>query len=493
MLDLDDINWQNGLLLGGLLLAVLGIVLFLSGGGPGLTDPVVKRTAEKIVRHVQGQRQIASDLTAIRKDRSDLGPVKIYVDRSLSMKPYLADRQQSALYRLLGRLGNFVDSETEFFGFGFRSANDESQEVKSTTPIALKRPSSYQFANNDYGSLFQSFSRRDVTHLIVTDGVQSDPESKAQLGGVLESIDRWVRTGGTFATLLYRTSYRGQYYSDLPGPDPTYNCENRPLTVFALGQSPTTIDDLIARFDQRFRPDHVVRLGENILPVKPVKRSLASDESGRGQRIFRSVEEKMLTDYEQVFTTSVAPKSDANEFVSFQFEARFDRSSYPWKALSEMEIQSFLKNLETETEAFQLNRSRMEAISEAASSPNRAGASVPGEDGEYEPPSLLREIDVHSKEMPEPVVRINRDSVRARFEVPLRRPKVSPQVAHFAFLLRWRVTPQAARMLVPDRYSTNNDLNAENCGQIYKLQQLVGTIMRRNYAPGQALLLTEWR
>jgi hypothetical protein len=48
-------------------------------------------------------------------------------------------------------------------------------------------------------------------------------------------------------------------------------------------------------------------------------------------------------------------------------------------------------------------------------------------------------------------------------------------------------------MLVPDRYSTNNDLNAENCGQIYKLQQLVGTIMRRNYAPGQALLLTEWR
>jgi hypothetical protein len=48
-------------------------------------------------------------------------------------------------------------------------------------------------------------------------------------------------------------------------------------------------------------------------------------------------------------------------------------------------------------------------------------------------------------------------------------------------------------MLVPDSYTTNNDLDSSNCDKILNIQQLVGTIMHRNYAPGQALLLSEWR
>jgi hypothetical protein len=358
--------------------------------------------------------------------------------------------------------------------------------------VELKRADVYQFANNDYGSLLKRLAKGETTNLIVTDGVQSDPESKAQLSGVLTSIDQWVRSGGTFATFLYRTPYSGQYYSDLPGADPKYSCSDRPLTVFALGRSPSAVDDLLERFGSDLRPDHLVRLGGNSLPVTPVERTLADADRGRGTRVLRSSEQLILDRFSQVFRSAVAPGSAGpNGFVPLQFGATVSRSAFPWRALAPDEIRTFLRNLEANVQAFSLTPSEIERINSAQQRTRKA--SVIPQGASQDSTSLLRPVDIQTREMSDPTVNVEDDSVQVRFTVPVRRPSTDKRTSHFALLVRFGVTPTASRMLIPDSYSTDNDLNPANCDKIYKLQQLVGTIMHRNYAPGQALMITEWR
>ncbi|MFB6271954.1 MAG: hypothetical protein ABEL51_03565 [Salinibacter sp.] len=490
-MDLGDIDLRYVLfpLVG--LLSVLILSQFLGGCDPELTEEVASNVTSAVAEQVVGQEEGNADLTALRRDAARLESVEVYVDRSLSMKPYITNPQQSGLYRLLNRLGNFVNSETSFYGFGFPNGEGEPQEVKRISPLKLKQASAYTFANNDYGRLLQRFSKGETTNLIVTDGVQSDPKSKAQLGGVLEAIDEWIRSGGSFATLIYETEYHGQYYSDLPGKDPVYNCSNRPLTTFVLGRSPSAINDLIGRFGSDLRPDHMVRLGGNTLPMAPAKQAISTDEARPGTRVLQGTEEYILEDYRQVFRASIAPASaNKNGFVPLQFEAEASRSQYPWKGLGEEGIRTFLRNLEPQVQVFAINPERIEQIN---SKSRQKAASVPPLLPEAsKADTLLRWGQIQTQKMSVPQIRVTGDTVQARFEIPARRPQAKLKTPFYALLVRFRVTPQAARMLIPDRYSTDNDLDPSNCGQIYKLQQFVGTIMRRNYAPAQALLLTEW-
>lgn len=461
-------------------------------GNYSLTSDVASETTKRVIGTVASSTDGRNaDLTGLRKDEADLQRVGAYFDRSLSMQPYLTTRENSDFYRLINRLGNFIDSETTLHGFGFKSASDERQTVSKITTVELKQPSTYIYKNNDYGSLLDRLSKGETTNLIVTDGVQSDPETGAQLGKVLEAIDRWVRTGGTFATLLHRTPYSGQYYSDLPGAEPQYACPDRPLTTFALGRSPSAVDDLLGRFGEGLQPDHVVRLGKNPLPIAPVQRAVA--EGGRrGKRVFRETDEYVLDRFDQVYRAPVVQAAAGpDDFVPLQFRASIDMSAFPWKALGDEEIKFFLKNLEPHVEAFALNRSVVEKLNQA--NPRRRASLFPTQSREADSLDLLKPTPIQVREMPDPVIDIESDTARVQFALPVRRPETGPQTSQFAFLVRLGVNAEGARMLVPDSYTTRNDLDPANCDKILNLQQLVATIMHRNYAPGQMLLLSEWR
>jgi len=487
----ENFDWQYVAYPACIVVALLVIWSFIGGGSTQLSSEVASEAASQVAAAVADSSvEGSADLTGLRKDDTQLQKVKVYVDRSLSMMPYLGTRRDADFFRLLNRLGNFVGSETEFYGFGYKSANDEQQTVAPISPIQLRDPSAYRFKNNDYGSLLGQLTKGEATNLVVTDGVQSDPETKAQLGKVLSAIDQWVRSGGTFATLFHRTTYDGQYYSDLPGEDPRYSCGDRPLTTFALGQSPSAVNDLLERFGQELRPDHMVRLGENPLPIRPVERTVAND-GRRGRRVFRSTEKYVLEQFDQVYRAPVAPSSIGDDgFAPLQFRAIIDVESFPWAALDQNEITSFLEALEPQVEGFVINRAAIEKINQ----PDRQRrASVAPPQSEQKTKPLLERTSVQTREMPDPVVNTDGDSVRAQFTIPVRRPEASGRSAQFAFLVRFETSPRGARMLVPDSYTANNDLDPSNCDKILNIQQLVGTIMHRNYAPGQALLLSEWR
>jgi hypothetical protein len=209
--------------------------------------------------------------------------------------------------------------------------------------------------------------------------------------------------------------------------------------------------------------------------------------------VLRSSEEYVLQDYRQVFRVSIAPAgADENGFVPLQFGVEAARSHYPWKGLQKEEIRSFLQNLEPEVRAFAIPRERVESIN-SKEQKRKTASLVPSLPEKGAADSLLHRAAVQTRGMSTPQVQVSGDTVRARFEIPARRPESDAQTPFYALLVRFRVSPKAARMLIPDRYSTDNDLNPNHCGQIYKLQQFVGTIMRRNYAPAQTLLITEWR
>lgn len=485
-------DWRYAAYPAGIIAVLLTVWSLLAGGGVELSSDVAEETATQVVAAVADSSvEGSADLTGLRKDNAELREVEVYVDRSLSMMPYLSSRRDSDLFKLLDRFGNFVGSETAFYGFGYESADDKRQSVASTSAVRLKEPSAYTFENNDYGSLLSRLSKGKATNLVVTDGVQSDPKTKAQLGQVLSAIDRWVRSGGTFAAMFHRTPYQGQYYSDLPGEEPEYSCSNRPLTTFALGRSPSAVNDLLDRFGDELQPDHMVRLGENPLPIRPVERTVA-DEGGRGRRVFRSTEEYVLERFDRVYRAPVAPSSTGpNGFAPLQFRAVLDLTAFPWTALEEEEITSFLESLEPRVQAFALNRSAIEEINQ--SSRQRRASVVPSQSNQDTAPPLLERTSIQTQDMPSPVVNLQADSARVQFTIPARRPEADRQTSQFALLVRFGVSPKGARMLVPDSYSTNNDLDPSNCDKILNLQQFVGTIMHRNYAPGQALLLSEWR
>lgn len=413
----------------------------------------------------------------------------MYVDRSLSMKPYLSSPQESDLYRLTTRLGDLVATSTDFYGFGFETMKAEEQSVEAISPVKLKSQGTYSFANNDYGTLFQSFSDTTETHLVISDGVQSDPKTGPSLRKVLSAIDQWVRSGGTFATLLYRTPYRGQYYSDQPGPDPQYSCEDRPLTVFVLGQSPSAVDNLLQRFGSELEPDHVVRLGDDPLLISPAPRGLAK-ENRRGAQILQEMKKFQLSKYDQVFKASVAAgAATANGFLPFQLEVSLDRSTFPWRVLDKEETETFLRGLETKVRVSALDQEKMESINESQTRRAAVGPISPQANGDS---TLLRPADVQTRKAQIETVNVGSDSVTARFTVPMRKPTAKLKTPYYSILIRFGVEPQAARMLVPDGYSTTNDLNPDHCDRIYKLRRLVGSIMYRSYVPGQALVLAEW-
>lgn len=405
--------------------------------------------------------------------------IDVYVDRSLSMRPY-AITEATRFAALLEAFDDMIATEVSFYGFGFRRRGDEAQTVEATTASALARDPtgrSYTFANNDYAALIADLANDSTTHVIITDGVQSDPQGGARLGDVASALDAWVSRGGAFAVLLYRTPYRGQYYSDEAGPDPRYNCNDRPLLAYVLAPSARSIESLVTRLEETdIGPQHVVRTNGQALLVTPAAELLPEEGERRGQRVLARRTSYLPDEFDAINVVEVDPRApDANGFVPLQFDVVALLDEDPWNGLSLEPSTSFLLDLEPTVEAWEVDRrafERREAESTDAVIP------VPVE---YRPIGTP------------PVVTQQGDSLVARFTIPIRQPGEGGSRKDYALLVRFRPTESNARALIPDAYTTPSDLSPDACSRTLKLQRLVGTVMLRNYAPGQILLFTHWR
>ena len=446
------------------------------GGGGGFDDPT---TVAEIERLVLAAAPEASGALR-RAGDAPIGPVEVYVDLSLSVQPYLAPAAAGGapvFSRLVEGLDNSLGSDVAFFGFGF----EPDSTVQTVTPMPVGRllqAASYTRRNNDYGALFAGFrpdSTGDLgaTRIVVTDGVESDPEGGPRFGRIVAAADRWVRAGGVFSVLVYRADYTGTYYSEgasCPRGSLAMACPNRPLVAFVFAPTAAHVDKLQAAMG-RLQPEHVVTVGGRDADLAPVA-EVAVEGSRRPTTLLRGLGQTVAPGFEAVPTASVDNRAaDAQGFVPLEFTLRIDPAREPWTSLTPPEREAFIKTLRPRLRAFAVS-TRRDSVA-------------------------LHEVEA---DVYRPTVTVDSAGV-AHVVVPVKRPTTGGPGAegtaadgarHFAFLVSL-VPYESGPGLVPDGLSTPTDCAAETCGQTLNLAPLLGAILRDDYVPARTLLLAEWR
>jgi hypothetical protein len=449
---------------------ILAILLvWLAGCNPVTPEQRAERLAPLVVSQIR--QQIGGDVSGIEDVQPGLARIELYVDRSLTLQPY--DRSPaSAFGRLVGLFDDFIASEVQFYGFGFPTKDDPVQQIEVLPPQSIYQPDLYTYANNDYAALLRTFRYDGGTRIILTDGVQSDPEDRARLSAVADELHRWVTGGGAFAALMYRNRYQGQYYSDFEGEDPIYDCGDRPLLVFVLAPSSRAVDDLLARMGGALRPEHIVRIGGNDLAIRPVSETVPDSGERRGLRVARGIQETVIRGFKPIPSAVVVGRagSETNGYVPLQF---------PWATLGAEGSARFVRQLRPELHAWAFDDKRLRFEPDASPADTASGAPA------------IRLVEVDSRAPSIDSVRVSVDSIHVRFTVPVRRPRTNGH--DFAFLVTLRPSEESAVEMVPETFSTDDDRSPAACGRVLKLRRLLGSIVLRNYVPGRTLLIGDWR
>ena len=466
-------------------ITIVGMLLWY--GCNGQDEDELRVIVDEVIKSVEDSGDFG-DLSGLKDSEVDLRDIEVYIDRSYSMRPYILGAQAPGipdslriLPDLINTMSDFVSSQITFNGFGYKQRDDESQLVQERPARDFLLPDTYTFANNDYASLFRRFQNDGTTRIIISDGVQSDPDEGARLGEVADALYSWVQGGGTFAIFLYRTIYRGQYYSDLRGPDPVYNCNDRPVLVFVLAPSSAAISGLRERLSEHRPPDHLIQISGRHLSLVPRDRVVSDDPRAQVNRVLHNYSSPRLFGYRSIYQVRVNNRSgeDNDRYVPIQLDVGADLNELPWKILGADRTIQFMEELDFRVDGWKVNRLQIGRESSDSTVSNVIEA--------------LPEIDILYSDV-DPVngaSRVSGDSVYVRFEIPMRKP-AGPEI-NYAFVVTAMPSETNARDLVPESYSTNDDLPASSCSQILKLRRLVAYLMVKNYVPAQSLLYADWR
>ena len=440
-------------------------------------DDLFHEIALALVDSVQG------DPSALRqRQTAEFEEVTAYVDLSESMMGYLKD--ESSTYRqfvttLYNRLGNGV----EFNGFG-RRKGETKQHINTVTASSLLNASSYVRLNNDYSDLFRRLDANEAS-LIVTDGVQSHNEDGPLYGGIVDAVDSWLQNGGYFAVLLYRSSFNGDYFNEIPSPDSkkelVCTVKDRPFTVFVFLPSPDAMSELLALLGESLQPEHVLAIGDKTMEIEPVETKIRVSDSGRisrGSKVIRSLAKKDklgLSPYHH--STVIGSSANEDGYLPLQFDITLPIDPKQQLNLTQEEAITILKQLRPSIQTWQLD--------------------IPRSLRNLELSSLNIEDLIESKDVKEhldsrsiQILESDSSQVKARLQVHVQKPNEERE--NFAWILSLYLSPDGADQMVPDDFSTLVDYKASECDKILNLQPLLGAILRKNYVPGRALLFTKW-
>lgn len=450
---------------------ILGVLTL--GTGCGTNTAVSESAVRTIVADIQSGEAIAgpdvSGLVTFDNDRLD--SIETYIDGSLSMRPY-GREPGTAFYSLTDILGDYVLSESKFSLFGYSSARDTVQTLVRIDPTQALQRNSYSFANNDYASLFESFPTDNKTRVIITDGVQSEPVEGARINRVSQAVYDWVAAGGTFAAMVFRQPYEGQYYSDLTVEDPVYRCSDRPLVAFVMAPSALAVEELRRMVSKEVGLQHFVRVSGSDLKLQPISEREASERglvtnTRRGLR--NPAVSQIVSVAPVVYTADLRTTTQGGAAIApIHIEVSLLLNKAPWNTMPLEEIESFMGTLEIEPYLWVQRRIERDSVS-VIHVPIRAGQ-----------PTVS------------PLVQQG-DTLTVIVELPLERPAELERTDREMYLyLAARPTETLSRNLVPEALSTSDDRSEAMCSRVLKLERLIGSIMLTNYVPGQALVRLNW-
>lgn len=441
----------------------LFLALFLigssSGGlgcGPGLTPDKAQA--------------IASEVKQSGDPGPGLGQFKVFVDRTLSMKPFVGERE-SPYSRMMRVLDNVFATRSSFYGFGYRT-KESSQVANPISAVRLQDPSNYQWVNNDYATLFSSFnSVGDTSRLVISDGVQSDVRGGDRFRRIVRSIGNWIDKGGVFGALAYRAPYQGTYYHEAPEQGQIeYDCPNRPFYVFGFFPSLNAFDDLSSVLeDEGFLPAHQVLIGGTGAQVSLHQQALPTGQDQRGSRLLNG-----LKDYKEegalrnvYYGRPIVGGGDAQ----VRFNATFDLQNLPWSSLSDRELERIVTTMEPSVRSWAVNF-------------------VQDDTASTQPLGLRR---VSSSESEVRILSQSDSTWTVGIQVPLSEGPPGGETRLMASILSLHPSPTGANRLIPPELSTRRDDRASACSRTLNLRPMLGAVLRQHYVIGRTMLITDWR
>ena len=462
-----------------LVLAVALAAVALSACGGGGPDGVALLDA------VADSARQAVPALRLPDDRAGQG-VEVYVDLSLTMRPFLQGAQPALTpyYGLLEQLNDDLGGDVRFYGFGV-APGAEGQTVDPLGGVSRAlRAETYDRLHNDYAALFDAFVPADgyveygaPTRVVLTDAVESDAEGGRRYGGVVAAVDRWVRAGGAFAVLVFRSGYEGTYYAEsaaCAGAAFGMSCEDRPVVAFVFADGEGRIAQVRAALaGGGRRPDYALVVGgASEYDLQPVA-ELEVEGQRRPERLLRDVETVFVNTGTRPFAIARVSQQAVDESGFFPLTVAAPTPQGPaWERLDPAARSRFLGSLRPEVTAW--------AVEDA-------GRRSDGRDS-----LVLHPVEVVEKPGAAEVVV---DSVGGvRVTVPVRRPEPPAGLRRsrrFAWLVT--LTPyETAPLLVPDALSTTADCAADQCDRVLNLGPMLGAVLRDDYVPGRAFFVTDW-
>ncbi|PEN07932.1 hypothetical protein CRI93_05665 [Longimonas halophila] len=440
---------------------LLALLIVLSGCG----EPLSNEEAPLLVEEVNRQIESVGDMTP--PPEQDVGDLQVYVDRSVGMRPYTLGGA-SVYFDLLETLDGQLAGQVDFHGFGYPS-QEQGQVVEPVDALFMEDPAAYTWVNNDYESLFADLDP-DQPHLIISDGVQSEPEEGARFGGIVNSIGAWLETGGVFTLLAYRGPYEGTYYHEVPDTGAiSYSCSDRPFYGFGFFPSVAAKQEYIEILEANgVETVHQITIGTSSASVVPREHSHpANEDQRRGERLFRSLTDHRNThpDVGHVFSGQVA-NPDASAGSPLQFDVSVDSTTLPWRTLSGTDRERVMNALEPTFQHWRIDTlsvgNRQVALTET---------------------NAPRTFDTRATV---------RDTWHAHVDALLSH---SPQQRkeRIASVVQIGLGPTGANRLIPNDLSVRRDAAASACSQTLNIQPTMGAVIREHYVLGEALLVTEWR
>lgn len=223
------------------------------------------REEAKVAR---ASRDLAANITKSLNTRNEGVPAdakieesRIYIDATISMTGFA--NQNSTYDDLLDELGNAMPG-AQVYKYG-QNGNTPPDDVSALVKRAgfgleIHRPAFYDLTYNPDDRLIDFLATEDrvVRSVLITDGVYSE-QAGSTAPPVVEAIRKWMGRGRTFGILIFRSAFKGKFYSErVRGMQPVIPVSDRPFYAFVFSPTEQGFRELQEKLQRHFKDTQVI-------------------------------------------------------------------------------------------------------------------------------------------------------------------------------------------------------------------------------------------
>lgn len=216
----------------------------------------------------QASRDLAASITKSLNTRNEGAPAdakieesRIYIDATISMTGFA--NQNSTYDDLLDELGNAMPG-AQVYKYG-QSGNTPPEDVSALIKRAgfgleIHRPGFYDLTYNPDDRLidFLAAEDRSVRSVLITDGVYSE-QAGSTAPPVVEAIRKWMGRGRTFGILIFRSAFKGKFYSErVRRMQSAIPVSDRPFYAFVFSPTEQGFREVQEKLQRHFKETQVI-------------------------------------------------------------------------------------------------------------------------------------------------------------------------------------------------------------------------------------------